>query len=205
MLHYETVHTQPLELLKELNSFAPLNDFYLVGGTALSLQAGHRISIDLDFFSNAGFDASLLLESLKTKFTARAFNIANNTLTAVIKEIKVDFIRHNYPLIKPVQTMEGIRLLSKEDIAAMKLNSITIRGSKKDFYDLYELLKVFTLEQMLGFFCTKYDESLQFMVLKSLVYFEDADAEPSPVLVKKTDWESVKNKIKDELRKYPIL
>ncbi len=202
MLYYQTVNKETLELLKSLLLFPSTTDFYLVGGTALSLQSGHRISIDLDFFTNEEFDSQKLLEKLKENFSVTPVGISRNSLTAEIENIKVDFIRHDYPLVKPIQFIENIRMVSKEDIAAMKLNSITIRGSKKDFYDLFELLNFFSLADVFDFFSVKYDDSLKFMVLKSLLYFDDADSEPSPVLIKNNSWDDVKNKIRAEVKKY---
>ena len=202
MLFYQTVHQGTLELLKELMPLPAIQNYYLVGGTALSLQAGHRISIDLDLFTHIEFDANHLLESLKLNFTPHPISIGSNSLTVEINQVKVDFIRHNYPLIVPVQIIDNIRLLSMEDIAAMKLNSITTRGSKKDFYDLHELLRHFSIGQLFEFFCKKYDATLLFTVLKSLTYFDDADAEPAPVLIKKAEWDTVKQTIVSEVQKY---
>ena len=202
MLYYQTVNNETLELLKRLLVFPAVTDFYLVGGTALSLQMGHRISVDLDFFTNEEFDSQKLLEKLKENYSVKPVGISKNSLTAEIENIKVDFIRHNYPIVKPIQFIENIRMASKEDIATMKLNSITTRGSKKDFYDLFQLLNFFSLAEMFDFFKTKYDESMKFIVLKSLLYFDDADTEPSPVLIKNNSWEEVKNKIRAEVKKY---
>ncbi len=113
-----------------------LKDFFLVGGTALSLQIGHRISIDLDFFNQSAFDENFLIAELESKYKFRLDYQSKNTLKGEIENIKVDFITHNYPLSKPLIQEEGVRMASPEDIATMKLNAIAGNGSRlKDFSD----------------------------------------------------------------------
>lgn len=200
MLFFSAVSPEALELLREVQGLPILNDFYLVGGTALALRYGHRISVDLDFFTDKEFDTSSLIDTLKEKFTIRVLSQARNSLTLDLSSVKTDFIRHNYPLLKPVVKKDEIKMVSVEDIAAMKLNSTINRGSKKDFYDIYELLNHFTLQELISFYTSKYDFATQLIVLKSLVYFDDAEQEPAPVLVKPKSWYSVKQKITEAVR-----
>ncbi|HNS12878.1 MAG TPA: nucleotidyl transferase AbiEii/AbiGii toxin family protein [Bacteroidia bacterium] len=202
MLHFSAVSSEALELLREIQSLPVLNDFYLVGGTALALHYGHRMSVDLDFFTDNEFDTHILIDSFKEKYKLQILSQAKNTLTLNIRSVKADFIRHNYPLLNPVQTMEGIKLLSVEDIAAMKLNSMMNRGSKKDFYDIDELLNHFNLMELISFYNSKYDFSSQLILLKSLVYFVDAEQEPDPVSIKSKNWDSVKQKINDSVSSF---
>ena len=195
MLFFTTVSPRALELLKKLQPRPVFNHFYLVGGTALALKYGHRVSIDLDFFTSNEFDTNFLIDVLKEKFSISILAQAANSLTLDIASVKTDFIRHNYPLLNQVREEEGIRMASVEDIAAMKLNSTMNRGAKKGFFDIYELLNHFTLEQLLAFHSRKYDFSSQLILLKSLVYFDDAEKEPDPVLIKPVNWFQVKQKI----------
>jgi predicted nucleotidyltransferase component of viral defense system len=197
MLFISAISSEALELLKEVQGLPILNDFYLVGGTALSLRYGHRISVDLDFFTDKEFDTNSLIDTLRAKYNIRVLSQAKNSLTLDLRSVKTDFIRHNYPLLKPVVEAEKIRMASVEDIAAMKLNSMMNRGSKKDFYDIYELLNHFTLPELISFYTSKYDFSSQFILLKSLVYFDDAEPEPDPVSIKPTSWNLVKQKISE--------
>ncbi len=197
MLFISALSPKALELLRELQHLSVLNDFYLVGGTALALKYGHRLSIDLDFFTAKEFDTRKVIDSLSGKFSMTVLSQATNSLTLDIASVKTDFIRHNYPLLNQVVEEEGIKMASVEDIAAMKLNSLMNRGSKKDFFDIYELLNHFTLEQLLGFHSRKYDFSSQLILLKSLVYFDDAENEPDPVLNKPVNWLQVKQKLND--------
>ncbi|MBK7853070.1 MAG: nucleotidyl transferase AbiEii/AbiGii toxin family protein [Bacteroidetes bacterium] len=204
MLFLSAVSPKALELLTELQDLSLLEKFYLVGGTALALHLGHRISVDLDFFTSKEFDTSGFIEKIQEKHSISLLAQAANSLTLDIDSVKTDFIRHNYPLIRPILFIDGIKLASVEDIAAMKLNSTVNRGSKKDFFDVCELLKHYSLKQLLSFHSEKYDFSSQMVVLKSLVYFEDAEKEPDPVSTNSTSWQYVKVKLNEEVRKYSI-
>ena len=124
MLQKQTVDAGTLELLIKLMGDEQLNDFILVGGTALSLQIGHRKSIDLDFFSKSSFNKNELSAYLETSKQFKLDFISKNTLKGEIKGVKVDLIKHGYPQVNPPVVFEGIRMASIEDIAAMKLNAI---------------------------------------------------------------------------------
>ncbi len=102
MLFHSTVSPRAMELLKELQALPLLDEFYLVGGTALSLHFGHRISVDLDFFTSKEFNTSVFVDTLKEKYSISIFAQANNSLTLDVDSVKTDFIRHNYPQLKPV-------------------------------------------------------------------------------------------------------
>lgn len=198
MLQYQTVHPATLELLKSLMTKPYLESFVLVGGTALALQIGHRTSIDLDLFTNESFSADDLYEQLGEDFQiAEPFVKDKSTLLTEIEGIKTDFIRFKYAFQRPVVNIEGIRLLSMEDIAPMKLDAITGRGKKKDFFDLYFLLQHFSLPQMLDWYAAMFQHNTLFHVWKSLTYFEDAESDGEPLVFdKKVSWELVKAAIR---------
>lgn len=111
-------------------------------------------------------------------------------------------MNYPYPWIEPALFVDNIRLAGKQDIAALKLAAITGRGTKKDFIDIFSLLSFYSLEQMLGFYMQKYSDGSEFMVIKSLTYFEDAEIEVAPVLIKTINWEKVKSTIISETKKY---
>ncbi len=196
MLQVNTINPNTLILLEELCGNIQLHHFALAGGTALTLQLGHRISIDLDFFTNEEFESNTLFEQLQEHYTITSCSQSTNSLNMFIltggNNIKVDFIRHNYPLIKPIQHLNEIRSFSIEDIAAMKLNAIANRGAKKDFFDIHALLDHFSAHQLLQFFENKYSQLNSFTVLKSLVYFDDADPEPDPISLRNASWTDIK-------------
>ena len=110
------------------------------------------------------------------------------------------YVDYNFQLLEPVNVIDGIRLVSKKDIAAMKLNAIAGRGSKKDFVDVYQLLNEFSLIEMLSFYIQKYPNGSEFMVLKSLLYFDDAEIEPDPIMLIPITWSQVKERIHYEVK-----
>ncbi len=203
MLHLSTVEPITLGLLKELMTKSYLETFTLVGGTALSLQIGHRISIDLDLFSTDIFDHVELKEHLGNDFPNFHIDLArSNTLITRIMDVKVDFIRFKYGFNYPVVIENELRLANIGDIASMKLDAISGRGRKKDFFDLFFLLKSFSLPEMLDLYKKKYQHTTIFHVIKSLSYFADAESDPDPyVFDKNLTWNRVKNAIKKEIKK----
>lgn len=201
MLRTETVENSTLELLRSLMSKDYLNDFVLVGGTALALQIGMRHSVDLDLFTVVDYDAAELLIKLKRDFNIQPLSLQSQTLISNINSVKVDFIRFSYPFIRPLKNIDGIRMLDIEDIAPMKLDAITGRGSKKDFYDLYFLLSLMPLDKIMKLYEEKYPHQTTFHVLRSLGYFNDAEIQPDPIVYdSKITWEKVKVKIVNEIK-----
>lgn len=178
---------------------AELSSFNLAGGTSLALRFGHRLSVDLDFFTTAEFDPEALHDALALP-DARVVARTTGTLTLDAGGVKLDFLRHAYPLITEPDVFADLRLLSVPDVSAMKLNAIANRGSKKDFFDVCELLEHYSLEDMLVNFEMKYRNSDRFVVLRSLAWFEDAELEPDPVSLKKSSWAGVQKEIKQALR-----
>ncbi len=200
MLQKQTVKPELLELLEKLMLVEEFTNFNLVGGTALALYDGHRFSIDIDLFGRSDVDAVKFTDLLKEYGDTILLSQSPKILIYKIDQIKVDFVDYNFELIEPLTIVDGIRLVSKKDIAAMKLNAIAGRGSKKDFIDVFQLLKQFSLCEMLNFYSKKYPNGSEFMVLKSLLYFDDAENEPDPIMMLKITWEEVKEKIVLEVR-----
>jgi len=188
MLHKEPdiVSAETFSLIQQLQALSELKDFHLVGGTALALQLGHRNSLDIDLFSLNDFDYALLTNFLTKRFAFRETFVRRNTTIGFINKIKVDFITHPYKYVNPPITEEGITFLSKEDIAAMKLNAIINSGQRlKDFIDIYFLLEHFSIEDMLGFFETKYPNTNPLIALKAVSYFGDIDEAAGPPKLQK--------------------
>ena len=209
MLQYTTVIPTTLELLKKLMQLSSLQDFYLVGGTALALQTGQRISIDLDLFTEHDFDTHIVLNELKLFFNITDIVNKNNSLNLYIEYpkqsndfVKIDILKYPYPLISNILVTEKIRMLCVEDIIPMKLSAITNTGAKKDFYDIYFLFEHYTLKQMLDLFDRKYPSTNHFQLLKSLTYFDNAETDVNPQTIKKISWKQVKNKIEKTVKNY---
>ena len=204
MLHKETVDASTLELLKRLMADERLKDFVLVGGTALSLQMGHRISVDLDLFVNQDFEAEELREYMERNYRLEMDYLAFATVKGEINGVQVDCIAHSYPWIRPSVMEEGIRLASLEDICAMKLNAIAGNGTRiKDFIDVAYLSSLYSLNQMLSFYEEKYQAN-PLMPLKGIVFFDDINKE-APVKMtegKTLDWKKMEKRLL-AMEKYP--
>jgi predicted nucleotidyltransferase component of viral defense system len=195
MLHLETVEPNTFSLLEELMALPALQNFALVGGTALSLIYGHRLSIDLDLFSNQPFDNNEVVKSLQLKFKNGFVNRSTNPnfgIFCFINEVKVDIVRHPHPLIRPLQIVDNIRMFSLEDIIAMKVQAILGRGKKKDFWDIAELLKHYSVKDFVQFHKEKYStQNLLISVPQAITYFADAEESEDPISLKKQTWASV--------------
>ncbi|MBK7425846.1 MAG: nucleotidyl transferase AbiEii/AbiGii toxin family protein [Saprospiraceae bacterium] len=183
-----------------------MQDFSLVGGTALSLLYGHRISEDLDLFSNISFNRDILINSFKVKFKS-AFILEDKGqafgLFCYIDDIKVDIIKHPHPFIREINIIDKLRFFSTEDIIAMKVQAILGRGKKKDFWDVAELLHHFTVADFVNFHKEKYfTQNLFISVPQALTYFVDADESEDPISLKGQSWESVKAFISGKVREY---
>ena len=183
MLHKDPFIIAPatLKLIKELQKFPELKEFHLVGGTYLALQLGHRNSIDIDLFSKNKFDDSDLLNILRKKYSINEIYRRKNAIICLVNNIKTDFIRHDYKILFPPQTEEGIRFLGLEDITAMKLHAIVQSGKRlKDFIDVYFLMGHFSFNQMLEFYAEKYPHSNPMIAIKAMNYFDDIDENIDP-------------------------
>lgn len=202
MLSYRTIESHTLELLKALQSNEALKQTRLVGGTALALQYGHRSSIDLDLFGHIDIEDEDLIELLKSYGIVEVRQLTKNIKVFTIDGIKVDIVNYKYPWIDSPIIEDGIVLASARDIAAMKVNAIEGRGTKKDFIDIHELLKRFTLKEILDFYVQKYPENSLFRALLSLSYFEDADTQPMPTMFVNEDWDAIKTHIKEHIQGY---
>jgi predicted nucleotidyltransferase component of viral defense system len=203
MLHSKTVEPLTLAVLKELMGKPYLNSFILVGGTGLSLQIGHRISIDLDLFTLDPFDTTELKDKLSSDF--KSFQTVferPNTLISTVDSIKVDFIRFKYGFNYPLINQDNIRIADIKDIAPMKLDALSARGKRKDFYDLFFLLKIIPLPKLLELYQAKYNHTTIFHVIKSINYFVDAEKDDDPIVFDSDiSWSTVKETIRDEVKK----
>lgn len=207
----KAVQEPQMKLLKELMSLEALSEYCLVGGTSLSLRYQHRISVDLDLFKynkNSNIDHNrYIFEQIRSFFGDR-INYSNTTKIGsfmFIDNIKVDVIEYPYSFSK-IENIDGIRIASKADVSAMKINAIKGRGFRKDFYDLNELLKDFSLKEILDNYREKYQVNDLEIVLRSLIYFVDAEDD----LYKNNDvislldesWDSIKMNIEKTHKEY---
>lgn len=196
-MQLEALKSEQQKIFKKLKHFP---EFYLVGGTALTLQIGHRISLDFDLFSPNEIPLGLLN---KTKRIFRDFKIKIilnhlEQLSIKVNQTKIDFVKYNFPLVlKVVEAEEGVRILSVPEIAAMKAFAIGQRGTLKDYVDLYFILKEghTTLKEIKRLAEEKYKDEFNFrLFLEQIVYLEDVKTEKTEFLKEKVT--------KDELQKF---
>ncbi|MBI2268041.1 MAG: nucleotidyl transferase AbiEii/AbiGii toxin family protein [Candidatus Blackburnbacteria bacterium] len=184
-----------LRALKLVSKIDIIKKSYLAGGTALALHLGHRISEDLDFFTQQELDEKVLLSELKRLPNFIEEGMAWRTVWGKIDKVKFSIFYYQYPLIKKTTSFENIQILDKEDIAAMKIHAIEDRGTKRDFFDLYCLSKEFSLDEMLKFYDKKYSKLSDniYYIIRSLSYFTDAEIDADPKMLTSIPWSEVKN------------
>ncbi|KAA6463350.1 nucleotidyl transferase AbiEii/AbiGii toxin family protein [Acidobacteria bacterium AB60] len=192
--HREVIPSQTESTLHLLRSASLLDDFYLAGGTGLALQFGHRLSLDLDFFSPTRFQEDALVQRIQTLAGFALASKASSTLHTTIQTTKVSFLGYAYPILYRTNEFMGVPVADPRDIACMKVSAIASRGTRRDFMDLYFCAREFGLSEILGMFDRKYAQAntSRIHVLKSLTYFGDAEKDPMPHMLVPIDWERVK-------------
>jgi hypothetical protein len=170
--------------------------FYLAGGTALSLQLGHRLSVDLDFFSQTEDVPTVRthLERALASFNSTLADSSWGNLVYLVKDIRLGFYGYGYPLVAPLVERENARLASMEDIALMKLDALLSRAMRKDFYDLYFICQKIPLRHLLDLAPQKYPSVRDFetQTVKRLIYFENAEQDVDPIMLQPVTWVAVK-------------
>ncbi len=183
-----------------------LSPFSLVGGTALSLRYGHRSSVDLDLFYHEKFDQPQLVKDLEDTFGERFFYKQQHAYFGIfcfIDNIKVDVVYYPHKPILSIETEQDIRFYSNADISAMKIQAVLGRGKKKDFWDIYELLQHYSLQQIMEWHKQKFpSQMLAISIPHAITYFVDANESETPVSFKGQTWESVKKGISKAVSDY---
>ena len=199
MIHNEILDQHRQDLLQRVANFMKDSAFYLAGGTALSLQRGYRKSVDFDFFTPEKFDPAALYYDLRDEFPAiQRQNIGRGTCDTIIEGVQVSFFRYPYSvldLVPGTPEYPNLKIASVPDIACMKMEAIANRGARKDFYDLYQVLKDnrYTAEDLFSLFQRKYrtDSNAISFVVQGLSYFEDARDQQLGDLFKPADWKDI--------------
>lgn len=177
-----------------------LSTFRLVGGTSLALQIGHRTSIDIDLFTDASFDNRELQLALSQQFAS--FQVlwqGRHGFSAGINNVKIDLFNWQVVFLNPPLIVDSLRMMDKQEIGAMKLDAITSRKDKKDFIDLYFLLKDFSLADLINSFRIKYPYTDYKFVLESIAAIDLADETETPVMMLPCNWQEAKQTIKNSI------
>lgn len=201
----EGLPKKQIKVLRALGPHMKSRGFYLAGGTALAIHYGHRISVDLDWFTPQPFDDSLFLaQDLRNLgLDLEIEQVSPGTLHGSVHDVRVTFLQYRYPMLKSVQHWKDMDcdIASLEDLACMKLSAIAQRGARKDFCDLYALGKTsFSLQQMLGFYQKKFGIRDIGSVLYGLVYFDDAEEERMPKMLWNVTWREIKRTVLEWVR-----
>jgi hypothetical protein len=190
--------------LEILRKSGLLRSFYLAGGTGAALSLLHRRSRDFDFFSQKPFNEHALVRKLSRLGKFELERKTSGTVIGFLNGSRVSFFYYPYRLLKPRKKILGVNVANSIDIACMKLDAISSRGSKRDFIDLYWIMRQesLTLQTLLELFKKKYSGTNYNLlhIKKGLIYFADAEHEPMPVMQKKTSWREVKNFFEDAVR-----
>ena len=193
MLPENAVEPFTLELLKKICAIDVLNDFGLGGGTNVALRLKHRLSVDLDFFTNSEFRNAQIFQIISNQFPKSELLFEQNqTMMFSINEIKVDFVLYPFKWNQKFDMIEGARLLSVTDIIPMKLQALSNRFSKKDFWDISFLLNDFPVAKLIEIFTTKFPQIDPGFIIHSLVAFEEAEKDPDPICVIPKTWKEIK-------------
>ena len=205
-LYFNILPQIQLNLFEELKQQFFISEFYLAGGTCLAFHLGHRESLDFDFFTQTDFDTSKVIGFLREMGDYERENEEKNTINGRLNGVRISFFGYPYQVIEDFIIDGHSKLAGLRDISAMKLEAIAGRGSKKDFVDLYFLLKHFTLKEMIKFHSEKYGSGLnnQYHLLKSVVYFSDAEDEAMPLMKQPAEWKQIKKEIINRTKEFHI-
>jgi hypothetical protein len=203
MLFQSAVEPGTLELLKTICQLPEFNSFALGRGTNLALRNGHRLSVDLDFFTSTPFNTTGIYKAISTKFKPIELLFEQNqTMMFLINNIKVDFVLYPFDWLNNFDNIEETRLFSLEDIIPMKLQAMCNRFSKKDFWDIELLLENFSLNKMIDIFKLKFPPVDPGFIIHSLTNFEHADTEEDPVSLTTKTWEEIKQNLEKTVIAY---
>jgi len=202
MLYTQTIERKTFELVKKLLLDPHFERFSLVGGTALALYMGHRLSLDIDLFTPEPFDAPQMEKYLIDHYPFDGLMLRENTLMGKIDHIKVDLITHAYPLLNSWWVEDDVRLYSQIDISAMKLSAIADSGTRlKDFVDISFLSTRMTLNEMVAAYGNKYKNSNPIRALKGLGYYNDIRFnEKIDLLIGTYSWDSIRKRLEEMIR-----
>ncbi len=197
----EAVAGRARAVLLTLGGAEPLAGFYLAGGTAVALHYGHRLSHDLDLFTPEPFSPEELAGELRRLGRFELDRTAAGTIAGTLDGIRLALFHFPYPLLDEPDRISGVRVARPRDLGAMKLSAIAQRGARRDFIDLYWILdRSHPLDDLLAAYTRKFGASERAIahLVRSLAWFDDAEAEPMPRLLVAADWEGIKRRLAAE-------
>ena len=205
-MHLETITSKQKEIFKKLDKFS---DFYLVGGTALALQIGHRISVDFDLFTEKDITHQHL-NKVRRVFKGSKIEIIvkhSEQLSVTVDNIKLDFVKYPFPLLLKLVKYQGVNFVKIKEIALMKAYAMGRRETLKDYVDLYYILKgkYVTLEKIIKLSQKKYkDEFNPRLFLEQLIYLEDVGDMQISFLKKAIGKQEMEKFFRNEVKKIKL-
>jgi predicted nucleotidyltransferase component of viral defense system len=195
-----TLSPNARQLLTQLGQEPLAQPSYLAGGSALALHLGHRTSIDLDFFtSESNYQSEPLVQRLRTIGELVVQQQSETTLVGSLNGVRLSFFFYPYPALGEFIELDEVQIASLLDIALMKLIAISQRGKKRDFVDLYFICQHgYSLDDLLTRLVDKYPKVSIYHLLRSLVYFGDAEGDPPPHMLVPYDWSQIKHFFQQE-------
>jgi hypothetical protein len=199
-----TLPANARQLLAQLSQQPLVRPFYLAGGSAAALHLGHRISVDLDFFTQQDhYEAEPLIQNLQAIAHLDIQQQSRGTLVGRLGGVRVSFFVYPYPLLAEPAELEGCRIARLLDIALMKLIAISQRGTRRDFVDLFFICQHgYDLGELLRRIPLKYTTVSypSYHLLRALVYFADADKDESPQMLAPFEWDQAKHFFEAQVR-----
>lgn len=202
-MHEEILLPQTKKLLAKITPQNFPAGFFLAGGTAVALHLGHRCSVDLDFFTPTEFTEIQWEEKLKKDLGFKLLKRDWQTLIGYIDRVKISLFTYGYKQLAPPEIYHQVPVASLPDLAAIKLDTIISRGTKRDLIDIYFLAQKFALKNLFTFYQKKYGnlEEKEIMIKKALVFFDDADKDEMPKMLVPADWKGIKKWFLSEVKK----
>ena len=206
-MHKECFPKKGWEVLAILKPILLKHEAVLAGGTALALQIGHRMSLDLDFFTASAFDVESVISAIRT--TGQNFRVlaeGEGHLVMDIEGVKFSLLRSDYPFLDKPAHHQGVTISGVLDIAAMKIIAISQRGTKRDFVDMYFILQKIPFYKVAEHMVRRFGKGRVNPILigKALSYFADADSNPEPEYIKKVKWEKIKTFFKQHAKQFTL-
>lgn len=204
-LHPDVLPPEQANLLRSLGPAADRLGYMIGGETAVALQLGHRRSLDFDWFTQDRIDDPVLLSAqiVDQGLPFEVSAVDRGTLHGRIDTVRVSFLEYPYAPLQPATEWPefGCRLASLEDLACMKLSAVAGRGARKDFVDIHALgSRCFELSRMLNLYQRRYGIRDVGHVLFALVFFDDAEREPMPEMLRDTGWNEIRESITNWVR-----
>ena len=203
-MFFHTLDSAARELFIGLGQAPWIGDFYLAGGSAAALHLGHRVSVDLDFFSEQAYEVEPLVQQLQILGRLTVQQQSPGTMVGRLETVRISFFAYPYPLLEEPILVDGVRVASLLDIALMKIVAIGQRGRMRDFVDLYFICRAgCSLDELLRRISQKYATVSypSYHLLRALTYFDDAEGDEPPKMLVDFDWAEVKRFFSEEAQR----